>query len=324
MKAVIVGYGSIGQRFVKILSTIPNIEIIVCSKQKTIKNLRKNIVLCHSIKECILLKPDIVFITNITSAHIPTAKIFAKNGIPLFIEKPLSNSLCGIDELGSIIKSKKLITMIGCNLRFHKAISVINEVIKKGKIGKILSVKVENGSFLPEWHPKENYSNSYTAQKKLGGGVVFTNIHEIDYLYWFFGIPKEVFSITGKLSDLKVFEDFSSILLNYGNKICEIHLDFFQRPSDRSCKLVGTKGTIYWDSKLKSVKLYDNNKKRWKILSSLKNYDLNLMYINEIKYFIESVQKNKKTLNDFNDATQTLKISLAALKSSKQKRVVSL
>ncbi len=46
------------------------------------------------------------------------------------------------------------------------------------------------------------------------------------------------------------------------------------------------------------------------------------MYVVEIKYFINSVQKNKKTINDFNDATKTLKIGLAALKSSKQKRVV--
>lgn len=324
MKAAVVGYGSIGQRFVKILSNISNIEIVLCSKKKTIKNLRKNIILCHSIKECILLQPDVVFITNITSAHIPTAKIFAKNGIPLFIEKPLSHSIRGVNELGSIIKSKKLITMIGCNMRFHKAISKINEVIKKERLGKILSIKVENGSFLPDWHPGENYSNSYAAQKKLGGGVVLTNIHEIDYLYWFFGMPKEVFSITRKLSDLKVFEDFSSILLNYKNKVCEIHLDFFQKPSDRSCKIIGTKGIISWDSKLKSIKLYDNNKKRWKIILSLKNYDSNLMYVNEIKYFLDSIKKNKKTINDFNDASKTLKISLAALKSSKQKRVVPL
>jgi len=322
LKAVVIGYGSIGKRYVDILFSIPNVEVIICTKKTIIKNTKRNFIIRHSIKECLKLKPDVVFITNVTSAHVTTAKVFAKKGIPLFIEKPLSNSLKGIEELSSIIKSKKLITMIGCNLRFHKAILTIKELIDKGKIGRILSVKSENGSFLPDWHPWENYRQSYAAQKKLGGGVLFTNIHEIDYLYWFFGMPKEIFSFTGKLSDLKVFEDFSSIIMNYKNKILEIHLDFFQKPSERSCKIIGTNGTIFWNSKLESVNLFDPKKKRWKTVISLKNYDYNLMYTEEIKYFLNSVKKNKQTFNDFDEATKILKIALAGLDSSKQKRTV--
>ena len=321
MKVAIIGYGSIGKRFTDIILHIPNTEIIICTKKETIKN-NKKLIICHSIKECLRLQPDVVFITNVTSAHIPTAKIFAKKGIHLFIEKPLSSSLKDIDDLSSIIKSKKLITMVGCNLRFHKAIISIKELIDKGQIGRILSVKAENGSFLPDWHPWENYSQSYTAQKKLGGGVVLTNIHEIDYLYWFFGMPKEVFSFTRKLSDLKVFEDFSSIIMNYKNKILEIHLDFFQRPSKRSCKIIGTNGTIIWDSEQKFVNLFDLKKKQWKTVISLKNYDYNLMYIEEIKHFLKSVKNNKQTINDFDEAVKTLKISLSILDSSKQKKVV--
>ena len=321
MKVAIIGYGSIGKRFTDIILHIPNTEIIICTKKETIKN-NKKLIICHSIKECLRLQPDVVFITNVTSAHIPTAKIFAKKGIHLFIEKPLSSSLKDIDNLSSIIKSKKLITMVGCNLRFHKAIISIKELIDKGQIGRILSVKAENGSFLPDWHPWENYSQSYTAQKKLGGGVVLTNIHEIDYLYWFFGMPKEVFSFTRKLSDLKVFEDFSSIIMNYKNKILEIHLDFFQRPSKRSCKIIGTNGTIIWDSEQKFVNLFDLKKKQWKTVISLKNYDYNLMYIEEIKHFLKSVKNNKQTINDFDEAVKTLKISLSILDSSKQKKVV--
>lgn len=321
MKVAIIGYGSIGKRFTDIILHIPNTEIIICTKKETIKN-NKKLIICHSIKECLRLQPDVVFITNVTSAHIPTAKIFAKKGIHLFIEKPLSSSLKDIDDLSSIIKSKKLITMVGCNLRFHKAIISIKELIDKGQIGRILSVKAENGSFLPDWHPWENYSQSYTAQKKLGGGVVLTNIHEVDYLYWFFGMPKEVFSFTGKLSDLKVFEDFSSIIMNYKNKILEIHLDFFQRPSKRSCKIIGTNGTIIWDSEQKFVNLFDLKKKQWKTVISLKNYDYNLMYIEEIKHFLKSVKNNTQTINDFDEAVKTLKISLSILDSSKQKKVV--
>lgn len=92
---------------------------------------------------------------------------------------------------------------MGCNLRFHDCIKKMKSLLEKETIGKIISVKVECGAYLPDWHPYEDYSKGYAARDDLGGGVVLTCIHELDYLYWFFGEIKEVFSITGKFSNLK-------------------------------------------------------------------------------------------------------------------------
>jgi len=79
----------------------------------------------------------------------------------------------------------------------------------------------------------------YAAKKDLGGGVVLTQIHEIDYLYWFFGDVKEVFSITGKFSDLELdVDDTSSNLIRFKNNV--ISEDYIQRPDFKSCKLKGT------------------------------------------------------------------------------------
>ena len=59
--------------------------------------------------------------------------------------------------------------MIGCNLRFFPPISKIKKLIEQNKIGKIISVQIENGSYLPDWHPYEDYRKGYAAKKKLGG-----------------------------------------------------------------------------------------------------------------------------------------------------------
>jgi predicted dehydrogenase len=40
--------------------------------------------------------------------------------------------------------------MIGCNLRFHPCIKKIKQLMDKKTIGKILSVQVESGSYLPD------------------------------------------------------------------------------------------------------------------------------------------------------------------------------
>jgi len=325
LRALVVGYGSIGKRHIHNLSSFPDLEIIVCTNQKYDKFLKKSKSrVFKSIEECIKEKPDVALITNVTSNHIKTAIKLANAGISLFIEKPLSNSLVGVKRLLDIVEEKKLVTLMGCNLRFHPCLKKIKEIISSNQIGRVISVHVENGSFLPDWHPYEDYRKSYASRKELGGGVVFTNIHEIDYLYWFFGDVKEVCSMVGKISDLELsVDDIASILMRFRkNIIAEVHLDYFQRPSFRGCKIIGTKGTVYWDSETNDVKMYDVNKKKWSVKLKLRNYDNNSMYVEEISHFLKSVIKKKKTINSIHDGVKMLKIALAIQKSSKVKKTV--
>jgi len=325
LNVLVVGYGSIGKRHIENLSIFSNLQIFVCTNRKYDSFLKnKQCKIFTSLDDCIKEKPDIAFIANTTNLHVKTAIKLANANIPLFIEKPLSNSTKDIKILLNIIKKKKLVTMMGCVLRFHPAIKKIKEIISENKIGKIISVHAENGSFLPDWHSDEDYKKSYASLNDLGGGVVLTNIHELDYLYWFFGNVNEVFSITGKFSDLEIdSEDLSSILLRFKNNIiAEVHLDYFQKPSVRNCKIVGTHGTVYWDSSINNVQLYDVNKKKWINKLKLKNYDVNDMYIDEIKHFFKCVHTGEKSINSIEEGAKILNMAIAVKKSSKLKKMV--
>ena len=187
MKIVVVGYGSIGKRHVNNLILIPNIEIIICTHRNNVDDdLKNKCKIFESLNDCINQKPVAAIISNVTSLHIQTALKLASAGIHLFIEKPLSNNLENIKELSNIAHEKKLITFMGYNLRFHNCIKKMKELLENNEIGKVISVNVESGSYLPDWHPDEDYRDSYASKENLGGGVVLTCIHEIDYLHWFF------------------------------------------------------------------------------------------------------------------------------------------
>ena len=192
MKILVVGYGSIGKRHVTNLLKNTRSEIIICTKRKDVKFSNRNIKVINSLNKALKEKPTVGFITNETAYHIPTAIKLAKAGLDLFIEKPLSNTTKDVKELLQITKRKKLVTLMGCNLRFDRSIEKIKSLIDSKKIGRIISVKVECGTYLPDWHPNENYTEGYASRDDLGGGVVLTCIHELDYLYWFFGEIKEV------------------------------------------------------------------------------------------------------------------------------------
>ncbi len=324
-KILIVGYGSIAKRHLENILLQKNIKIIVCTKRNDLEKLgKKGIIIVNTIADALLHKPNIAFITNETSYHVKTAIKLAENGVHLFIEKPLSHSIKDIKKLEQIVNNNKIIVQIGCDHRFHPCIKKIKNILNSKKLGKIISVHVENGSYLPDWHPYEDYRKSYAARKDLGGGIALTMIHELDFLYWFFGDIKKVFSITGKFSNLEVSaDDLSMMTLIFNeNIIAHLHLDYFSRPEFKSCKIKGIDGTIYWESISNEVKIYSQNKKEWKTIFRIKKFERNLMFIDELKYFLKCVKNKKDCFNNINDARKTVQVVLNAKKSSKQGKLI--
>ena len=327
---LIVGYGSIGKKHLENFLQFKDIQLTVYTKRNDLQLLRENgIKISDSLTECLKENPDVGVITNETSLHIPIAIKLAKEGLDLFLEKPLSNSLKDIEKLRAIVKKKKLITQMGCNLRFHPCIKKIKSLIEHQKIGRIISAQVQNYSYLPDSHRWEDYRKSYAARKDLGGGVILTNaIHEIDYLYWFFQEVENVISISGKFSDLDIkAEDYVSGLLKFKNKIIgELHMDYFQRPDFRSCKIRGTKGEIYWNSDDNCVNIYNINKKKWETKFDngfSHNLDTYSSYVEELKHFLKCVKHRKETINDLEQGVRTLKIALAIKKASELMKSVN-
>ena len=327
MKVLVVGFGSIGHRHVNNLLKYPDMEVIICTNKKSISTeIQKSCKIVKSLEYGIKETPDIAFITNVTSEHVSTAIKLAECGINLFIEKPLSHSMEHIDSLSEIIKRKKIKVMIGSNFRFHECIKKIKELLNENIIDEIISVRVECGSYLPDWHPNEDYRSGYAAQKELGGGVVLTCIHEIDYLHWFLGQVDEVVSFSGKYSDLELnVDDLSTALLKFKkNIIAELHLDFFQRKEFRSCKIIGKKGTIYWDSDSNLVKLFDVNENKWMEILKISNYDRNQMFMKELDYYLDCINHNKEPMNSIIESREILKIALGIIESSETKKVVKI
>ena len=327
---LIVGYGSIGKKHLENFLQFKDIQLTVYTKRNDLQLLRENgIKISDSLTECLKENPDVGVITNETSLHIPIAIKLAKEGLDLFLEKPLSNSLKDVEKLRAIVKKKKLITQMGCNLRFHPCIKKIKSLIEHQKIGRIISAQVQNYSYLPDSHRWEDYRKSYAARKDLGGGVILTNaIHEIDYLYWFFQEVENVISISGKFSDLDIkAEDYVSGLLKFKNKIIgELHMDYFQRPDFRSCKIRGTEGEIYWNSDDNCVNIYNINKKKWETKFDngfSHNLDTYSSYVEELKHFLKCVKHRKETINDLEQGVRTLKIALAIKKASKLMKSVN-
>lgn len=318
MRIGVIGCGSIGQRHIRNLVSLGAGTIFAfdadAEKLSASGRISPSVEPCGSMDLLWTKAPELVFVTVPTSLHIQFAVEAARRGCHLFIEKPLSDNCGNVDPLLELVEKKELITLVGCNMRFHWAIARIKSLLEEGAIGRALSARMETGQYLPDWHPWEDYRNMYCARKDLGGGVFLDSIHEIDYAIWFFGPVADSTSMYGKLSDLEIeTEDVAEIVLKLeAGPVANIHMDYLQRHYARSCKIIGKEGTISWDIHDKAVKVYRAETGRWDRFSEPQGYDMNQMYVDETLYLLDCVEKQKPTFNDVRQGLETLKVAMNA------------
>jgi len=318
---LIVGCGSIGKRHIRNLLTLSDVEIIACDPQQERRDeVTKNfsIETIESIGEAWLRKPHICIVAAPTALHMSIALDAARHGCHLLIEKPLSHSDADVGCLLDIVRRKKLVTLVGCNMRFHPGLVTIKRLLTEHAVGRVIAVRVEAGQYLPDWHPWEDYRKSYSARNSLGGGVILDTIHEIDYLRWLAGEVAGVFCLSGKLSQLEIdTEDTAAVLLRFaGGEIGEIHLDYIQRAYRRTCQVIGEEGTLHWDYGTGQVRWYSAHKKDWSVFSNPTGWDTNDMYLDEMKHFLKCLSGDEKPALDVFDAAQVLRVALAAKQSA--------
>jgi predicted dehydrogenase len=328
---LIVGLGSIGRRHVGIIRTLfPNINIIVLRHKRCDSGDIRALGLhkcVTSINEALESNPQAAIISNPASKHLEVAKKLASKGINLLIEKPISDSSKGIQELIDICYLNKAILMTGYNLRFLPSLIEFKKQIHSRKIGKIYSIRSEIGQYLPSWRPETDYRNSVSAQRNLGGGTLLELSHEIDYLSWIFGRVGWVKSHVSKQSDLEIdVEDSAYVILGFEEidgvvLTASLNIDFIRHDTTRKCFAIGERGTLLWDGITGQVKFFEKSSTHWEVLFS-STPDRDFTYMEEVKSFFTSVESNTSPSISGEDGLQIVNIVENIKESSNKDSVI--
>ena len=156
MRGLVVGCGSIGRRHAQNLKFLGISDLGVVEsdperRERAASDL--GISAFAGIAEGLGWSPDFVVIATPTSLHVSQALEVASRGFAVFIEKPLSHMPAGIAELSRTIDQRSLVSMVGCNMRFHPGPRKVKEIIEQGRLGKIVCARIHAGSYLPAWRP---------------------------------------------------------------------------------------------------------------------------------------------------------------------------
>lgn len=308
-KILLTGLGSIGKRHLRLLQEHDDqMEIHAYRSSGTDDTTFPAVIQHTSLDDALAENPDIVFITNPTSLHIDTAIACAEAGCHLFIEKPLSHSLDGVDDLMSTVAENNLITYVACVLRFHPVLRRLASLLDTETIGNVYSYRVYSGSYLPDWRPDQDYRTSYSADPEMGGGVVMDLIHELDYAYWLFGDIETVRSWVGQVSDLEIeSEDLAEIIVETEDDVVgQIHLDYYRSDPRRTVEITGESGVIRADLINDEIQIQTSNG------SEREEFDVNQdeIYERQLHSFLSNIRNGEPCENDLQEARRVLQIAL--------------
>jgi predicted dehydrogenase len=302
MNILICGLGSIGMRHFRILKQLGVDNIYAyrtgtATLELTADKAEHPDQVFTTLSDTLDAQIDAALVTNPTSMHIETAQFFAERSIPLFIEKPLSHNLDGLEKLSATVSSNDVPVLVGYNLIFHPAILRLRTLLKNNKIGKIISVKAHWGSYMPDWHPWEDYRKSYASIRKKGGGAVLTLSHELNFLTLFFGKAKKVMAMQAAIPAIEIgCDEGVDILIHHeSGVISNSHLNFFQKPYRRSLEIIGTNGTILWNFMTPQIRILNDKTEEVLDLGIDAGVLLDESYKNQMQHFLDVVKGNEES-----------------------------
>jgi predicted dehydrogenase len=327
MKFLIAGLGSIGRRHMRNLIALGEKDIVLLRTHNAtmpedeLASFPQESDLYKALKKH---QPDAVIVSNPTALHLDVAIPAAEAGCAILLEKPISHSMERLDQLEATVKKSGSKVLVGFQFRFHPGLMRAKQLISEGEIGRVISAHVHFGEYLPSWHPWEDYRKGYAARADMGGGVLLTQCHSLDYLPWLVGTVESVWGFVAKLSDLEVdVDDTAKIGLRFNSgALGSLHLDYNQQPPSHHFEVIGTQGSLQWDLSDGATRIYRSEKEDWEVYPLPAGWERNVMFMEQMKHFVSVVRGEAEPSCTLDDGIRVMKLISAVQESQKTGQLI--
>ena len=200
---------------------------------------------------------DGIVVASPSAHHAGQAAAALATGARVLVEKPL---VLSVSELVTSLTSSDRL-MVGYNLRFHRPVQRLVDLVHGGAVGRPCAVRLWFGSWLPDWRPGVDYRSTYSARSALGGGVLLDAIHELDLLVWLLGTSG--YTVAGAIVDrvgpleIDVEDTVAAVLRHADGVVVEVALDYLSRRYRRGIEVVGTDATARFDWARQVIEIED-------------------------------------------------------------------
>ncbi len=272
-----------------------------------------------------LLEREVVDIVDIclpTFLHREYTEMAANAGKHVFCEKPIALTVEDALAMQDICTRNGVYLMVGHVLRFWGEYVKAKELLEGGACGKVLFVEAFRLAVTPVWSV-----GGWILDPRLSGGASLDlHIHDLDYVNWLLGQPKEVFarglrSEKGSLDHITTQIQYDSGALATVQGGWMMQGDF---PFTCGFRILGDEGVLEWSfragvnieerEQVSPLVLYRKGEKKQEIVVQSED-----PYLAELRYFLGCVEKDTPPARGTaEEATLALRVALSAQRSAEE------
>ena len=324
-KVLVVGGGSIGERHVRCFLHNGRATVSLCEVRDDVRERLSSSydvqATYNSLEAALDSEFDAAVICTPAHLHVPMALQLVKRGVHLLIEKPLSISCEGIDELLAVRDSRQLAIAVAYVFRQYPEMKALKLSIESGKFGKPVQVVMQSGSHFPLYRPA--YRETYYTQHQTGGGAIQDALtHMMNAAEWLVGpVTRLVADAEHCVLDDVTVEDTVHVLTRHNSILGSFSLNQHQMPRDSHITVICDGGALRADIVTNRLLVGRQPGSPWEVVSEFQLVRDD-MFVEQADAFLDAVDGKTGSVCSLEDGIQTLKVNLAALRSVKLKQWV--
>lgn len=261
LNVAIIGLGVMGQQHARIISELPNANLIgVCDINQEVANKLATEYNTSTYAEMDDLfqddNVDAVVIATSDHQHREVAVLACQHNKHILIEKPLADTTEDSEAIIEALQQSSSRLMVGHTLRWDSRYIVAKQAVEANQIGEPLHI-----------HARRN--NSYENGKRLQGRtsvIKFLGVHDLDAIEWVTNDKiTEVYAIAGKkkLKELDVADVIITLLTFESGAVGSYETSWVMPHVDIDAKLdiTGSTGALNIDIYNQNLKIYEDGNK---------------------------------------------------------------
>ncbi|MEO6245036.1 MAG: Gfo/Idh/MocA family oxidoreductase [Opitutaceae bacterium] len=315
---LIVGCGSIGER---------HLRCFLHTKRATVTATDTSAAILARVKETYGVatstdwfdevksgRHDIAVICTPASLHVGMATRALEHGLHVLIEKPLSQSLDGVDAL--LAARERSGRQVGLAYVYHTfpALREVSAFLRAGSLGPIRQAVVTAGQPFHVLRP--GYAKTYYHDHRTGGGAIQDALtHLANWIESILGPTESVVCDCAHLVLPEVeVEDTVHLAARHPHALCSYSLNQFQAPNENYIQLNAAAGSIRIELHRQRWGTFtaQSTDWEWRVPTTVERDG---HFTNQAIAFLDQVDGRTPALCSLEAGIQTLRFNLAALAS---------
>lgn len=315
---LVIGCGSIGERHLRCFRNTGRTRVVACDTNPALLGKMEadyGVETVADWQEGLKGHFDAVVICTPAPFHVAMGTAALDAGLHVLIEKPLSQSLAGIDGLLASWNRSKRAAAVAYVLRSYPILNAAREFLSGEPFGPVRQALVTTGQNFPFYRPA--FASTYYRDRKMGGGAIQDALtHSVNWMESVLGPVDSVLCDCAHqvLAGVEV-EDTVHVSTRHGSAMANFSLNQFQAPNESTLQFNAAGGSVKIELHRARWGSYAQGQGEWQWhqMAPLQRDDPFLFQANA---FLDMIEGQPSRLCSLEAAISTLRFNLAALASS--------